>query len=238
MKKIRVGIIFGGKSSEHEASLQSAKSVIEAIDKKKFVVILIGIDKNGHWAFYESRSYPLNENNSKTIKLGKPLRELQMNFSTSNVQIPVDVVFPILHGVNGEDGTVQGLLKLMNIPFVGAGVLGSAIGMNKDVSKRLLRDAKYIDANGTKPIYPAKLPKKVIKSVLDMAIKTYKVLETEGMARVDFFLTKEDKLYLNEINTIPGFTKISMHPKLWEVSGFPYPKLIEKLIKLAQGKEA
>jgi D-alanine-D-alanine ligase len=342
MKKIRVGIIFGGKSSEHEVSLLSARNVYKAIDRSKFEVVLIGIDKKGSWAFFDSKNYLLNENDPKTIALTNPLDHLQMDFLRSDVQIPVDVIFPVLHGTNGEDGTVQGLLKLINIPFVGAGVLGSAIGMDKDVSKRLLRDAKipvakfivfkksdninflevkeklnlpffvkpantgssvgiskvksekdfepaikealahedkiiieeyikgreiecsvlgnnkpiaslpgevipthefydydakYIDVNGAKLVYPAKLPEEVIKSIQDMAVKTFKVLELRGMARVDFFLTEDNKLYLNEVNTIPGFTKISMYPKLWEVSGLPYPKLIEKLIYLALDKE-
>jgi D-alanine-D-alanine ligase len=338
MKKIRVGIIFGGKSSEHEVSLQSAKSVYEAIDRSKFEVVLIGINKNGRWAYFDSKNYLINENDPKTIKLSGSSKELQVSSSLDKPQIPIDVAFPILHGTNGEDGTIQGLLKIMGIPYVGAGVLGSAIGMDKDVTKRLLRDAKlpigkfltfrkdnrisfnyvrdeldlpffvkpansgssvginkvhnedefgqsikeafkhdnkilceefikgreiecsvlgnekpiaslpgevipthefydydakYIDANGAKLIYPAKLSKLTIKSIQDMAIKTFKALELKGMARVDFFLTEDNKLYLNEVNTIPGFTKISMYPKLWEVSGLPYPKLIERLILLA-----
>jgi len=122
MKKIRVGIIFGGKSSEHEVSLLSARNVYKAIDRSKFEVVLIGIDKKGSWAFFDSKNYLLNENDPKTIALTNPLDHLQMDFLRSDVQIPVDVIFPVLHGTNGEDGTVQGLLKLINIPFVGAGV--------------------------------------------------------------------------------------------------------------------
>jgi len=341
MKKIRVGIIFGGKSSEHEVSLQSAKSVYEAIDKNKFEVVLIGIDKKGKWDYYDTRNYLLNPNNPKMIGLNRPVNSLQLNSTLQQAQIPVDVIFPVLHGTNGEDGTIQGFLKLLNIPFVGAGVLGSAIGMDKDVSKRLLRDAKisiadfmtfrknekisfskiqkklnlpffvkpanngssvgiskvknegdfdiaikeafkldkkiiieeyikgreiecsvlgneiptaslpgevipthefydydakYLDANGAKLVYPAKLSKKIIERVQEIAIKTYKVLEIKGMARIDFFLNEGGKLYLNEVNTIPGFTKISMYPKLWEVSGLSYPELIEKLIFLALEK--
>jgi len=338
MKKIKVGIIFGGKSSEHEVSLMSTKSIVKAINKDKYEIILIGIDKNGSWSYYNIKNYLLNENNPKTIKLGRPLKALQMDFSKLNVQKPFDVAFPVLHGLNGEDGTVQGFLKLFEIPFIGADVLGSAIGMDKDVSKKLLRDAnipianfltfrkseqisfpkikkelgfpffikpanagssvgvskikdqklfkeaiysafmhdskilaeeyikgreiecsvlgnenpiaslpgevvplhefysyeaKYIDENGAKLICPAELSKKTIKDVQELAIKTYKTLELKGMARVDFFLKANGKLFVNEVNTIPGFTKISMYPKLWEISGLSYPKLLDRLIKLA-----
>jgi D-alanine-D-alanine ligase len=338
MKKIKVGIIFGGKSSEHEVSLMSAKNIIYAIDKNKYQIVLLGIDKNGNWNYYDMKNYLLNENDPKKIKLNRPLKALQMDFSKTNVQKPFDVAFPVLHGLNGEDGTVQGFLKLFGIPFVGANVLGSAIGMDKDVSKRLLRDAnipiakfltfrkneqisfpkikkelgfpffikpanagssvgvnkikdqklfkkaiddafmhdskilaeeyirgreiecsvlgnneaiasipgeivslhefysyeaKYLDENGAKLIYPAKLSRKIIKNVQDLATKTYKVLELKGMARVDFFLRVNGKLFVNEVNTIPGFTKISMYPKLWEISGLSYTKLIDQLINLA-----
>jgi D-alanine-D-alanine ligase len=341
MKKIRVGIIFGGKSSEHEVSLQSAKSVYEAIDKDKFEIVLIGIDKKGQWAYYDTNKYLVNSNNPKTIMLDSPLNSLQLTSSLKQPVIPVDVIFPVMHGANGEDGTMQGLLKIIGIPFVGASVLGSAIGMDKDVAKRLLRDAKlpigkfltfrkndrinfddvvseiglpffvkpansgssvginkvhkqeefdqfvkeafkhdnkilceefikgreiecsvlgnenptaslpgevipthefydydakYIDVNGAKLVYPAKLDKSTIKSVQELALKIFKVLELSSMARIDFFLTEDGKLFINEVNTIPGFTKISMYPKLWEVSGLPYPKLIEKLIDLALEK--
>lgn len=311
--KIKVGVIFGGKSAEHEVSLRSAKNVIEAIDKTKYEPLLIEIDKSGRW--------------SEDFPPGKL-------FEGKNV----DVVFPILHGPFGEDGTMQGLLKLANIPFVGAGVLGSAIGMDKDVMKRLLRDAgisvakfltlrrqdtpdyneitkelglplfvkpanmgssvgvskvnnetefdqavkeafrydskilveenilgreiecsvlgnespivsvpgeiiprhefysygaKYIDENGAGLEIPAKLSDEETDKIKSIALKTFKVLECEGFGRVDCFLTKEGNVYVNEINTIPGFTSISMYPKLWEASGISYSELIDKLIQLA-----
>jgi D-alanine-D-alanine ligase len=252
----------------------------------------------------------------------------------------VDVVFPVLHGPFGEDGTVQGLLKLANLPFVGAGVLASAVGMDKDVMKRLLRDAKipiakflvferseaskinladvkrmlgfpffvkpanlgssvgiskvsvnkqfdsaiseafrydskilieenisgreiecsvlgnespvaslpgeiitrhdfysydakYLDENGAQLIVPAVLPKFIGKGIQELAVRTFKTLACEGMARVDFFLRDNRQIFVNEINTIPGFTQISMYPKLWEASGIPYSKLIDRLIRLA-----
>lgn len=347
-QKLSVGILFGGKSTEHEVSLQSAKSIVDAIDKEKYDVVLIGIDKTGRWMLQDKAQYLLNADNPKFIALNKQNQKevvvTSRGDSTSLVslgdqsQTPIDVVFPVLHGPMGEDGTVQGLLKLMNIPFVGAGVLGSAIGMDKDVMKRLLRDAgvpiakfitvrrnqvlsydeiilqlgtvifvkpanagssvgvskvrnkeeflkaieeafrydskvlieesiigrevecsvlgnehpiasvpgevipthefysyeaKYIDENGAKLTIPAELPDSVAKRVQEIAIKAFQTLECEGMARVDCFMKENGDVLINEINTIPGFTKISMYPKLWEASGITYPELIDSLIQLA-----
>lgn len=346
-KKIRVGILFGGKSVEHEVSLQSAKNIIDAIDKDKYEVVPIGIDKSGQWLLGETQNLLLNSDNPKLIALNKssdtialaPQSDGQIaNLTTYSSDRTIDVVFPILHGPFGEDGTVQGLLKLANIPFVGASVLGSAVGMDKDVMKRLLRDseipiaeflilknnenvsfetvqkklgmpvfvkpanlgssvgvskvtnekelekavvsafkydtkilieeaivgreiecsvlgnenpvasvpgeilpthdfysyeAKYIDENGAALKIPADLPKETIKKIQDMAIKVFQTLECEGLGRVDFFLKEDGELVVIEINTIPGFTKISMYPRLWEESGIPYPELIDKLIQLA-----
>ncbi|MCD6165919.1 D-alanine--D-alanine ligase [candidate division KSB1 bacterium] len=349
-RKIRVGILFGGRSAEHEVSLQSAKNVIEAIDKKKYEVVLIGIDKKGRWYLSEASRFLLHADNPNLIKLNKanesvvlvPGRKVEQLVSLSDHRSvgPVDVVFPVLHGPFGEDGTVQGLLKLANIPFVGAGVLGSAIGMDKDVMKRLLRDAgiptakflvfarsslgeidfeevknhlslpffikpanlgssvginkvidkkqfehalkdafeydnkilieeyiegreiecsvlgndnpiasvpgevipqhefysyeaKYIDENGAILEIPARLPEHIINEVQDLAIKTFKTLCCEGMARVDFFLRNGTEVIVNELNTIPGFTTISMYPKLWEASGISCTELIDRLIQLA-----
>lgn len=350
-KKIRVGILFGGKSAEHQISLLSAKSVIDAIDKNKYEVILIGINKSGEWFLHEDLTRCLlNADNAKLIQLkaaiehvalvpkeiGNPLVSLSGQVSYQ----PLDVVFPILHGTFGEDGTVQGLLKLANIPFVGAGVLGSAVGMDKDVMKRLLRDAglptakflafsqdqrddmqfdvikntlglpffvkpanlgssvgiskvksesefdekvdfafqfdrkimieefipgreiecsvlgneypiaslpgelipqhefysyeaKYLDENGALFEIPAKLPQEIIHQIQTLATKAYRVLCCEGMARVDLFLKTKGQVFINELNTIPGFTRISMYPKMWEASGLPYPQLIDRLIELA-----
>lgn len=349
-KKIRVGILFGGKSAEHEVSLQSAKNVVEAIDREKYEVVLIGIDKKGKWHLNESSEFLLHANDPSLITLSKTDDNVALvpgdkddqliNLSRHSVMKPVDVVFPILHGPLGEDGTVQGLLKLADMPFVGAGVLGSAVGMDKDIMKRLLRDAeipiadflvfnraskkkinfeqiqkrlglplflkpanlgssvgvnkatneedfekavkeafkydlkiiieenisgreiecsvlgnnepiaslpgevlpthefysyeaKYIDENGAAIEIPAKLPKNIIKEIQAIAVKAFKTLCCEGMARVDLFLTDNNKIILNEINTIPGFTNISMYPKLWEVSGISYTELITRLIQLA-----
>lgn len=357
MRKIRVGILFGGVSAEHEVSLQSARNVIDAIDKNKYEVVLIGIDKQGQWYLNESSHYLLNAQNPKLIALNKdsapqlsivpavkdsPHTQLtEMGSTTGVVGVgALDVIFPVLHGTMGEDGTVQGLLKLTNIPFVGAGVLGSAVGMDKDVMKRLFReaglptaefitvhqhkrsqwsyeavvqklkspffvkpanagssvgiskvkskadfekaldeaflfdtkilieefvvgreievavlgnenpkasipgeilphhefysyDAKYIDDHGASTEVPAKLSKEEIAKVQVLAVKSFEILCCEGMARVDFFLKENGEFYVNEINTIPGFTSISMYPKMWQASGISYPDLIDRLIGLA-----
>ena len=316
MKKTVVGILFGGKSAEHEISLLSAKNIIEAIDKEKFDPVPVKIDKTGEWEIKDLKS------------------------------IPVDVVFPILHGPFGEDGTVQGLLKIADIPFVGPGVLGSAVGMDKDVMKRLLRDAglpigkflvqkshekpisfdevktalgnpffikpanmgssvgiskvrseaeytaalkdafqydtkivieefipgreiecavlgnetpiasvpgeiipihdfysydaKYIDDKGASLEIPAKLDEQTVKRIQELSIKVFQTLCCEGLSRVDFFLKENNQLVINEINTMPGFTKISMYPKMFEATGVSYTELITRLIELAMerfGKE-
>lgn len=350
MKKIKVGIIFGGKSAEHEVSLQSAKNVIEAIDKDKYEVVLIGMDKKGRLYLNENTNFLLNSKNPRLIQLNKSNDEIALIPGTDTEQIisvskqkalsQIDVIFPVLHGPYGEDGTVQGMLKLANIPFVGAGVLGSALGMDKDVMKRLLRDAcipiakflafkksnrrsinfmevkkeldlpvfvkpanlgssvgiskvtnkaeldnavqeafqydnkiiieeyiegreiecsvlgneepivsipgeiisnnefysyeaKYIDENGAILDIPANLTNDIKEKAQRLSIKAFKILCCEGMARVDLFLKENGDLILNEINTIPGFTRISMYPKLWEISGISYSDLIDKLIKLA-----
>lgn len=347
-KKIKVGILFGGKSAEHEVSLQSAKNVVDAIDKDKYEVALIGIDKTGRWLLPNKSQFLLNANDPKLIKLNKANEENVAlvphsrgeltNLSNQDSNSSIDVVFPILHGPFGEDGTVQGLLKLAGVPFVGASVLGSAIGMDKDVMKRLLRDAnipiadfiaikqedkidfkeiskklklpffvkpanlgssvginkvknkkdfqeavkeafqydtkivieefipgrelecsvlgnqmpiasavgeviphhefysyeaKYIDENGAALEIPAKINSKTAKSVQELAVKTFKTLSCEGLGRVDFFLKKNGDIIVNEINTIPGFTKISMYPRLWGASGISYTELINRLVELA-----
>ena len=352
-RKIRVGLLFGGKSAEHEVSLQSAKNIIDAIDKDKYEVALIGIDKTGGWHLQAAEQFLLNAGNPELIRLNAGSEELAIVPEKREQQFvmlsqakpvgPIDVVFPILHGPFGEDGTVQGLLKLADIPFVGASVLGSAVGMDKDVMKRLLRDAgipiakfivvqrtvrnkvtfqqivdelgfpcfvkpanlgssvgisrvsseeefvqaldlafqfdrkvlieesiegreiecsvlgndepiasvpgeivtdhakhqfysyqaKYIDEKGAELNIPAHLPDHLVKKVQETSVNAFQVLCCEGMARVDCFLTEDEQVVVNEINTIPGFTRISMYPKLWEASGIPYSELIDRLIQLA-----
>ncbi len=347
-KKINIGILFGGKSAEHEVSLQSAKNVFDAIDKEKYNPILIGIDKSGKWLLNNESKFLLNADDPKLIKLNQSSDSVALvpqsageisNFSNTSQSLKIDVVFPILHGPFGEDGTVQGLLKLANLPFVGASVLGSAVGMDKDVMKRLLRDAgipigkfivlkshepipdfqkikeeigmpffvkpanmgssvgvnkihdefeyknglskafdfdtkiiieefiegreiecsvlgnekptasipgevvsnhefysydaKYIDEHGAALEIPAKISDQITTQIQGLAIKTFQVLSCEGLGRVDFFLKENEEIIVNEINTIPGFTKISMYPKLWEASGISYTDLIDRLIQLA-----
>jgi len=349
-KKIRVGILFGGRSAEHEVSLQSAKNIIEAMDREKYDIVPIGIDREGSWHLSNNARFLLNENNPALIKLsdsdeslavlpGKGQRQL-LNLSTQSDLGGLDVVFPVLHGPYGEDGTVQGLLKLADVPFVGADVTGSAVGMDKDIMKRLLRDAgipiarfvvahksqrdtyrfdairselglplfikpanlgssvgiskirnereferaveaaftydtkilieqaivgeeiecsvlgnekpiaslpgrviplkefysyeaKYIDEEGAKLEIPADLDEATTERVQQRAVEAFRVLCCEGMARVATFLPPEGEILVNEINTIPGFTKISMYPKLWEASGISYSELLDRLIDLA-----
>ena len=348
---LNVGILCGGKSAEHEVSLQSAKNIYEAIDRKKFNPILIGIDKNGTW-LYRSHSKASdiidNVDDPARISLAADSTEVLLPAKSAGLlsmpkdpgaSIRLDVVFPILHGPFGEDGTVQGLLKLADIPFVGSGVLGSAAGMDKDIMKRLLRDAgipigkflvlrdgeavppfgelcaklgnpvfvkpanmgssvgvskvrdeesyraavneafmydtkvileenipgreiecsvlgnenpraslpgevkatrefysyeaKYLDADGAVLEIPANLPDAKVREIQSLAIRTFQALECSGLSRVDFFLKEDGAVLVNEINTMPGFTRISMYPKLWEKSGITYTELITKLIDLA-----
>src|SRR3989338_762499 len=150
-RKIRVGVLFGGKSAEHEVSLQSARNVIEALDKEKYEVVPIGINKAGKWLLSNTSNYLLHSSNPKLIKLNESSKEVSLVVQSSGtladihsreIHGKIDVFFPVLHGPYGEDGSIQGLLKLAGVPFVGAGVLGSAIGMDKDVMKRLLREGK------------------------------------------------------------------------------------------------
>jgi D-alanine-D-alanine ligase len=347
-KKIRVGILFGGKSAEHEVSLQSAKNVYEALDREKFEPVLIGIDKSGRWLLNDETRFLLNADDPKHIRLNQDSRAVALTPQSRGLisglagrpdEGAVDVIFPILHGPFGEDGTVQGLLKLADIPFVGTGVLASAAGMDKDVMKRLLRDggipigkfialwsheeppdyktaaeklgsplfikpsnmgssvgvskahneeeynaglkeaflydrkvileefirgrelecavlgneepaasvpgevisshefysydAKYLDENGAALEIPAKLSPSLAAEVRSLAVKTFRVLNCEGLSRVDFFLREDGQLLVNEINTMPGFTRISMYPKLWEATGVSYTDLITRLIELA-----
>jgi len=342
MKKIRVGVIFGGRSGEHEVSLRSAESIIKSIDRAKYDVVPIGITHEGRWLTSKNalNLLPVKDAIQKTLTSGESIT-LPAEPSASEV---ADVIFPVLHGTYGEDGTIQGLLELANVPYVGAGVLGSAVGMDKDVMKRLFREAglpivdywtvrkseidsfvekhfgtlpyplfvkpanlgssvgitkvhgpeelrkaldtaaeydrklvveqgidareielsvlgndepiasvpgeiipsrefydyeaKYV-SDDSRLLIPAPLDAAQMKSAQEMALAAFKVLECSGLARVDLFLEKKSgKFYVNEINTLPGFTTISMYPKLWEASGIPYPELIDRLIALALERHA
>jgi D-alanine-D-alanine ligase len=346
-KKLRVALLYGGKSAEHEISLISARNIFDAMDKKKYDVVPIAIDKQGRWHLDQgARLLRAGERTKVDFADGKNAAAVRPGENAAPVLRggaplgAIDVVFPVLHGPFGEDGTIQGLLKLANLPFVGAGVLGSAVGMDKDVMKRLLRDAripiagflvfsraeqsairfaqvkknlglplfvkpanlgssvgiskvsrksefaaavrlafrydnkiiieegiegreiecsvlgndkpvaslpgeivvqrefysydaKYLDDQGARLEIPARLPAKTIKEIQRTAVRAYRALCCEGMARVDFFLRPNGQVLVNEINTIPGFTKISMYPKMWEASGLSYRRLIDRLIGLA-----
>ena len=350
MAKLRVGIVFGGKSAEHEVSLQSAKNIVEAIDKTRFEVVLLGIDKQGQWHISDAQNYLLNAHDPAHIALrpsditlahipGKAHQQM-INAASGQPLDAIDVIFPIVHGTLGEDGSLQGMLRMANLPFVGSDVLGSAACMDKDVTKRLLRDAglsiapfvtltrrtrdsfsfdeikaklglplfvkpanqgssvgvskvnsaeqyqqavalafefdhkvvveqgiqgreiecavlgnddpqastcgeivlnsefyaydtKYIDDNGAKVVVPAAISADVNDKIRHVAIEAYQTLGCSGMARVDVFLTENNDVVINEINTLPGFTNISMYPKLWQASGLDYTSLITRLIELA-----
>jgi D-alanine-D-alanine ligase len=345
-KRLRVGILFGGRSGEHEVSLASAASVIRGLDPEKYEAVPIGITKEGHWLVGSAAQKMLPEvlkSGQRVMMTADPTDAALIPLDRSGGGQRIDVVFPVMHGTYGEDGTIQGLLDLAGVPFVGAGVLGSAIGMDKDVSKRLLQvakipvvpwiavpradwernpkeireavekkfkypvfvkpatlgssvgmtkvhsreelaaalnlasefamkilvekcivgreievsvlgnhdpkasipgeivphrefydyTAKYLE-EGSRILIPAKLKPAQVKTIQKYAVEAFRALELTGMARVDFFLEKKGgRIYLNEVNTIPGFTSISMYPKMWEASGIPFRKLIDRLIELA-----
>jgi D-alanine-D-alanine ligase len=341
-KKLRVGVIFGGRSGEHEVSLRSAESVIRALDPSKYEVVPIAITQDGRWLSSTSSVALLSAGELVQQALAG---EQSMAISPEpRRDAPVDVLFPIVHGTYGEDGTIQGLLELAGVPYVGAGVLGSAVGMDKDVMKRLLREAelpvgdfwairsrdverflrevaetlpypvfvkpanlgssvgiskahnigelpaalalaaefdrkivieKGIDAreieisvlgndelrasvpgeivparefydyqakyvsDDSRLLIPAPLDANQVRQAQDLAIRAFRALECSGMARVDLFLEKPTgKFLVNEINTLPGFTSISMYPKLWEASGLSYSALIDRLVELALERHA
>lgn len=331
-KKLTIGVLSGGRSAEHEVSLRSAATVMDNIDLKKYRPLLINIDINGKWTIKDTgQPVMLNPSAGQGDLIGE---------ETGEVIDKIDVLFPVLHGPYGEDGSVQGLAKLAEVPYVGAGILGSAVAMDKDVMKRLfiegdipigafvvLRtneqdryqfeelqhalgevlyvkpanmgssvgvsrvtsavefrqavdeafqydskilveaqitgreievsvlgndnpvaslageivtndefyayDTKYDDDSPAELIIPAPVDSETMKRIGELAVRAFQVLDCRGMARVDMFLTDDGELFLNEINTIPGFTSISMYPKLWEVSGVPTKKLVDMLIQLA-----
>jgi D-alanine-D-alanine ligase len=362
-RKLRVAVLFGGRSAEHEISLLSARFVVEALDRQRFEPVLVGIDKSGRWLLQEEALLLAGSRDPRRARLDAERPDVALaphpgadgagsltvartgaDASRAGSLTSIDVVFPVLHGPMGEDGTVQGLLELAGVPYVGAGVLGSAVGMDKDVMKRLLaqaelpivpyrtvrgaawrarRDevladcaelglpvfvkpanlgssvgvsrvtdaaalaeaielamgfddkvvveqglagvreiecsvlgnddpraslpgeivvghpdgfysyaAKYLDESGATTVVPAQLAPAQVAAVQLLAIRTFQALDCAGLARVDFFLAGGE-LYVNEINTMPGFTAISMYPKLWEASGLPARELVSTLVDLA-----
>lgn len=352
MARIRVGLIYGGQSGEHEVSVLSANSVMSAINPQKYQVFPIGITKEGRWlpgqspaALVESKELDVREISVGNSREVNSLVGLDNNRGQllSGLQEAVDVVFPVMHGPFGEDGTIQGLLELAGIPYVGGGVLASAVGMDKGIMKAIFQqnglpvgdylvflrhewekgperviheievnlgypcfikpanlgssvgiskahhrteleaalklasnfdrklvvekmingreiecavlgndeplasvpgeivpgaefydyETKYVLDN-SRLVIPADLPPDVIQKVQDMAVKAFKAIDCAGLSRVDFFVeTESERVIINEINTIPGFTRISMYPKLWEASGIIYSDLIDRLLELA-----
>lgn len=348
MKK-KLGLLYGGKSAEHDVSLSTAKAVIQALHFDKYDVFPIFITREGEWRRGEQLTVPVES--IEDLQFGKGSKESKPNdissFLLDENEKPFDVIFPLLHGTNGEDGTVQGLLEALNLPYVGNGVLASAAGMDKVVMKQLFEiaglnqvpyvyfirsewkknqdalitemkekltwpmfvkpanlgssvgiskatnheelinavelalkydrkivvetgivarevemgvlgndepkvsvpgeikpvtdfydyDSKYND-NQTDLLIPAPVTDKVIKTMSDMAIRAFKILDCSGLVRSDFFVTQEDEVYINEVNTMPGFTPVSMYPILWQNTGLAYGDLIEELITLAIERHA
>jgi D-alanine-D-alanine ligase len=352
-RPLRVLLVFGGRSAEHEVSVASARSVLGALDPERHEVVAVGIDKDGRWHLLPGPpALPEGATGELPAVGGSAGTEVALArepgahelVTEAGERRPFDVVFPILHGPFGEDGTIQGLLELAGIPYVGAGVLGSAIGMDKAVQKVLFRDAglevaphivvherdwrddpeaveaaaadlgypvfvkpaalgssvgvtkvyeaghlaravdeafgygrkalveramegareleisvlgnddpvasvageivpkghefydyeaKYVDEHGAQLLVPADIPAETLEEAQRMAVAAFRAIDAAGMARVDFFLMPPGRLVVNEINTIPGFTTISMYPKLWEASGVPYPELVDRLVRLA-----
>jgi D-alanine-D-alanine ligase len=353
--RIRIGVLYGGRSGEHDVSLCSAASVVSALDRNKYEITAIGIDRDGKWYVQDQPEVVSHKDFGKVMALKKKGKWLVNHFEQGNKlhfynmenkgeEVVVDVVFPVLHGTFCEDGTLQGMLELAMVPYVGADVTGSAVGMDKDIAKRLLHDAgipvtpsltvsqqqwrdssgqimqnamdmlglpvfvkpvctgssvgvkkvkgkdelstavdyafqfdtrimiekgidcrevecavlgnenpaasvlgeiiprhefysyeaKYIDPHGAALKIPAEVESSLAELIRKTAVRGYIALCCSSMARVDFFLDKKtSEFYLNEINTLPGFTSISMYPKLWEATGLKYGELIDKLILLA-----
>ena len=353
--RLTIGVLYGGRSGEHDVSLCSAASVVSALDKAKYNVVAIGIDRDGRWYVQDRPEIIADKDFGRILSLKKKGVWMVNHFEDQSKlhlydmesrgkKVLVDLVFPVLHGTYGEDGTMQGLLELARVPYVGVDVAGSAIGMDKDVAKRLLAqagvpvvpwitvgrldwltrpqkilrgalrrlempvfvkplctgssvgikkvktgkdlasavdyafqfdtrimiekgidcreiecavlgnenprasvlgeilpthefysyEAKYLDPEGAKMSIPAKIPARLAAAIRKCAVLGFQALNCNSMARVDFFLDKKtNAYYLNEINTLPGFTSISMYPKLWEATGLSYSGLLDRLVELA-----
>lgn len=351
----RVVLLFGGRSAEHEISVISARSVLDALDPQRYEAISIGVTKDGRWQLMPTGPPALPAGSAATALPrveGTSGEDVALDqepgahalVSADGSRTEIDVVFPVMHGPYGEDGSVQGFLEMAGVPYVGSGVLGSALGMDKAVQKVLFAasgipvvehevvlereweedsegvearaehlgtplfakpaalgsslgvtkvnvpeelragleeafrygrralletavegareiecavlgnddpvasvageivprghefydyEAKYLDEHGAELIVPADISPETLEEVQRLSIAAFRAIDASGLARVDFFLTREGRLFLNEVNTIPGFTSISMYPKLWEASGVPYADLVDRLIELA-----
>lgn len=357
-KRMRVGVVFGGRSGEHEVSIRSARGVLAALDPARFEAVPLGIDRQGRWHRLEARALlgagsepaALQVVGEGALVPAAPVAITATGQGSLTPELAIDVFFPVVHGTYGEDGTLQGLLEMAGVAYVGSGVLGSSVGMDKDVSKRLLRDAglpvvdflvarsggpvdvlfeerveaelgfpcfvkpanmgssvgvhkvkrrselaaalaeagrydrkllvergvdareievavlealgggppraslpgeivprhefysydsKYLDENGAELLVPAPLEALEVREVQELAVRAFAALELEGLARIDFFLERgTGRWFVNEVNTLPGFTEISMYPRLWEASGLSYRDLVTHLIELALERHA
>src|SRR5439155_925892 len=224
-----VAVLLGGKSSEHEISLASARSVLEALDPERYDAVTVEIGRDGRWELGTGES-----DGSVAETLPVPTAQVPATLGE------VDVVFPVLHGPFGEDGTVQGLLELAGVPYVGAGVLGSALAMDKDVFKAVMRDRGIpVTRNitlrqGQAPENPFGYPVFVKPARLGSSVGITKVgSEEELPAAVELAFRHDEKVLVNELNTIPGFTATSVYAKLFEDSGIPYAELVDRLVQLA-----
>jgi len=342
-----IGVFFGGFSVEHEISVLSARNIVNSLIKAGYRVVGIGIDKEAKWGAFSENELVKFLNDNRVVSFGDERLVLPvpgggagkaLYHLSKKSYLSIDCAFPILHGTFGEDGTIQGIFEHIQIPYVGSGVLGSSVNMDKEFSKRLLRErglpitefivfekgevpsyedvsrklgnavfvkpaslgssvgismvenkdqyvqavkdaftydtkiiverrvegreiecsvlggenpiaslpgeiiprkgfysyeAKYLDEDGAELVVPAKLDDNMIEEIKSIAVKAFKVLGCFGLARVDFFLVEDSKIIINELNTIPGFTQISMYPKLWEVSGIPQHELVGRRIEIA-----
>jgi D-alanine-D-alanine ligase len=348
-----VAVVFGGRSAEHEISVLSARSVIDALDPDRYDAVAIGVTKDGRWRLMPTGppALPAGAAELPGVSAGSGAEIAldqepgsQALVGSDGARTSIDVVFPVMHGPYGEDGSIQGLLEMARVPYVGSGVLASAVGMDKAVQKQLFRaagipvvphevvhereweedpeavearaqhlgypmfakpaalgssigirkvggpeelraaleeafrygrkallersmerarelevsvlgnddpvasvageivprghdfydyEAKYLDEDGAELVIPAELGEESLEELQRMAVAAFRAIDACGMARMDFFVTEEGRPFLNEVNTIPGFTSISMYPRLWEASGLPYPQLVDRLIELA-----
>jgi D-alanine-D-alanine ligase len=354
--KRRVVVLFGGRSAEHEVSVISARAVIGALDLERYEVLAIGVTKQGRWVLLpggppalapggEADTLPGVAEDASGVSVAlDQVPGARALIGADGSRTPIDVVFPVMHGPHGEDGSVQGFLEMAGIAYVGSGVLASALGMDKAIQKAVFAaigipvvpsevvhereweedpeavearaahlgyplfakpaalgssvgiskvlsvhelrgalqeafrfgrkavlersveggrelevsvlgnddpvasvvgeivprghafydyEAKYLDEHGAELLVPAELPSGTVEEIQRLAVSAFRAIDCAGMARVDFFLTSDGRIFLNEVNTIPGFTSISMYPRLWEASGVPYPRLVDRLIELA-----